>query len=184
MGQRKFSPRKAILPSAALLLMVGWALTACGAETSTTSSTSTAQGTAKSAIAAPGAETSTTTIETPPPNPNKPVDPPSDACELLDQRLLPTDLRPGNSSSWANERQRVLVDANLSVNVLNDVRDTLPAPLREPLAVERDYAEFVGRTMESATGYLDAIAKLDGYSNRVALASAEAKISEWSEANC
>jgi len=184
MGQRGYSPMKQALPSVALLLMLGWALTACGSSPSSTSSTTTERATATSAIATPGSETSTTTIETPPPNPDMPVDPPSDACELLSLRLLPTDLRPGDSSSWVNERQRVLVDANLSVNVLNDVRNTLPTPLREPLAAERDYAEFVSRTMESATGYPDAIAKLDGYPNRAALASAEANISEWSEANC
>jgi hypothetical protein len=184
MGQRGYSPMKQALPSVALLLMLGWALTACGSTPSSTSSTTTARETATSAIAAPGAETSTTTIETPPPNPYKPVDPPSDACELLSQRLLPTDLRPRDSSSWVNERQRVLVDANLSVSVLDAVRDTFPSALREPLAAERDYAEFVSRTMETATGYPDATAKLDDYPNRAALASAEAKISEWFEANC
>lgn len=180
MGQRGYSPLKRILPVAILLVV----LAACGSSPASTSSTTTARGTAAPATAVPGAETSTTTIETPPPNPDKPVDPPSSACELLSQRLLPSDLRPGNSSSWVNERQRVLVDANLSVSVLDAVRDTLPTPLREPLSMERDYAEFVSRTMESSTGYPEAIAKLDGYPNGAALASAEAKILEWSKANC
>lgn len=175
---------KRILPLAILLLILGSGLAACGSSSSSTSSTSIPGEKAAPATAVPGAESPTTTIETPPPNPNNPVDPPSSACELLSQRLLPSDLRPGNSSSWVNERQRVLVDANLSVSILDDVRDTLPTPIREPLGTERDYAEFVSRAMESATSYPDAIAKLDGYSNRAALTSAEAKISEWSEANC
>ncbi|CAB4601105.1 unannotated protein [freshwater metagenome] len=174
-----------ILPTVTLCLIVGSGLAACGSSSSSSSSsTSTARETATSATAAPSDATSTTTIETPPPNPNEPIGPPSDACELLGQRLLPTDLRPADSSSWLNERQRVLIDAKLTVDLLGAVLAAPPEQIRGSLVAERTYAEFVGRTMETATGYPDAIAKLDGYPDRTAVASAEAEISAWSTANC
>ena len=166
-----------------MCLLVGSALAACGSSSSS-SSTSTARETATSATAVPGDAASTATIETPPPNPDERVGPPSAACELLGQRLLPTDLRPGDSSSWVNERQRVLIDAKLTVDLLGVVLEAPPEPIRGSLAAERTYAEFVGRTMESATGYPDAIAKLDAYPDRTALASAETAIAAWSAANC
>lgn len=173
-----------IFPAVTLCLILGSGLAACGSSSTSTSTTSSTRATVTSSTIAPGGATSTTTIETPPPNPNEPVGPPSDACELLGQRLLPTDLRPGDSSSWVNERQRVLIDAKLFVDLLVVILDSPPEQIREPLAAERTYAEFVSRTMESATSYSDAVVKIDGYPDRSGLASAEEQISAWFEANC
>ncbi len=100
------------------------------------------------------------------------------------QRTRPEDLRPRDSSNWNNERQRILVDANLSVEVLGSATDGLSAEIRSALSTERDYARFVAGVMASATNFPGAIAALDGYPDRATLTAADAELSAWAVANC
>ena len=188
MDRRGNSTIRGAVVAASLCVAVALSLTACGSSSSSSSS-STSGSAPTTDVAKPDATpavggSTITTVETPPPNPDGSAGTTMGDCDLVLQRSKPDDLRPRDSSNWNNERQRILVDANLSVELLGSATDTFPAQIRSALTTERDYALFVVGVMGSATSFPDAIAGLDGYPDRAKVAAADAELSAWAAANC
>ena len=106
------------------------------------------------------------------------------ACLLLADTVGLDGLVPIDSSSWRDERERILVDAQReSMMLMLAVRGTSPelAPALETLAT---HADRVAEELSLATSYADAMVRLDSTGINSDLRAADDAVSAWRDANC
>jgi hypothetical protein len=106
------------------------------------------------------------------------------ACLLLADTVGLDGLVPKDSSSWRDERERILVDAQHESMLLRlAVRGASPelSPALETLAT---HADRVAEEMSQATSYTDAIARLASTGAVTELRGAADAVAAWRETNC
>lgn len=163
-----------MLPIALLSIVV--LVSACGGGSSTDS-------------ADQSTTSSTGIITTIPPVSSVPSIEPADSpdatgCVELGLLLPASDLVPRRTDSWPNERQRVLVDAQLQEQTVEALRPVVAVALSERLVVVGAHAAFVVETLLTAESATSAIGTIEGYPERAALSAASSFIDDWREANC
>ena len=111
-------------------------------------------------------------------------DPVRTACLLLADTVGLEGLVPIDSSSWRDERERILVDARReSMLLMLAVRGASPelAPALETLAT---HADRVVEELSQATSYTDAIDRLESTGEVTELRAAADAVSAWRDTNC
>jgi hypothetical protein len=112
------------------------------------------------------------------------ANPAAAACLLLADTVGLDGLVPIDSSSWRDERERILVDAQHESTLLRlAVRGASPelAPALETLAT---HADRVAEELSLATSYADAMVRLDSTGINSDLRAADDAVSAWRDANC
>ena len=94
------------------------------------------------------------------------------------------ELRPIDSSSWVDERQRVVVDARRERDLLLAAGDGAPTVIVAPLGTMATYAGWVADTVQASSGYAEAVTEIDAYDDRAEVEAADATVSSWRQANC
>lgn len=106
------------------------------------------------------------------------------ACLLLADTVGLDGLVPIDSSSWRDERERILVDAQRESTLLRlAVRGASPelAPALETLAT---HAERVAEEISQATSYTDAMNRLESTGVGSELRAAADAVDAWRDTNC
>jgi len=106
------------------------------------------------------------------------------ACLLLADTVGLDGLVPIDSSSWRDERERILVDAQRESTLLRlAVRGASPelAPALETLAT---HAERVAEEISLATSYADATSRLESTGVDTELRAAADAVAAWRDTNC
>ena len=106
------------------------------------------------------------------------------ACLLLADTVGLDGLVPIDSSSWRDERERILVDAQRESTLLRlAVRGASPelAPALETLAT---HAERVAEEISQATSYTDAMNRLESTGVGPELRAAADAVAAWRDTNC
>ena len=106
------------------------------------------------------------------------------ACLLLADTVGLDGLVPIDSSSWRDERERILVDAQReSMMLMLAVRGASPelAPALETLAT---HADRVAEELSLATSYADAMARLESSGAVPELRAAADAVDAWRGTNC
>lgn len=119
--------------------------------------------------------------------PSSPSSLPADltgVCAPLRETYGVADIRPRDSSSWVDERQRVVVDARREADLLAVARSSAPAVVAGDLATLASYATFVADTVAGADSYGAAVATLDSGPARGPVDTAAASVVSWRSANC
>ena len=112
----------------------------------------------------------------PPPLRRRPVDPDlavdapvlRRALRPLAQTIGLDEIRPIDSSSWIDERQRVVVDARREAQLLATAQKGAPVAIAVHLATMQAYAAFVATAVEAAANYAEASAAIGAYPDRAA----------------
>lgn len=106
------------------------------------------------------------------------------ACQLLADTVGLDGLVPIDSSSWRDERERILVDAQRESTLLRlAVRGASPelAPALETLAT---HADRVAEEISQATSYTDAMSRLESTGMDAELPAAADAVDAWRGTNC
>jgi hypothetical protein len=105
-------------------------------------------------------------------------------CAALAETYGIDVLRPSESGSWVDERQRVVVDARREADLLVAARAAAPPDLAEDLTTLADYATFVADAVAAAESQGAAVAAIDAGPPRGPVDAASAAVAAWSTANC
>ena len=149
--------------------MVATVLVGCGDRSgapTTTSSTSTSS--TSSIPVAPSSVPATATV----------------VCDLLAETVGPDELVPRATSSWRDERERVLVDAQREAGLLRRAAASAPAELVEPLAELADHADAVAEALSLATDLVDARGRLAAIGGPDAVRAADDAVAAWRRTSC
>jgi hypothetical protein len=142
-------------------------------------------GTTQSTASGSTQSTSSTTTEGS--LPSSPSTIPADVagtCAALAETYGIDVLRPSDSSSWVDERQRVVVDARREADLLVAARTAAPAALAGDLTTLADYATFVADAVAGADSQGAAVAAIDAGPARGPVDAASIAVAGWSTANC
>jgi hypothetical protein len=130
------------------------------------------------------------TTSTPPssgPTPSSPSTlPPSvdGPCAALAETLGLDQIQPRNSSSWVDERQRIVVDARREAQLLGAAQQGAPAAIADHLATMQAYASWLATTVEGAGDYTQAVTAIGAYPDSVSVSLAVASVQTWQRDNC
>ncbi len=105
-------------------------------------------------------------------------------CAALAETYGLDEIQPKNTTSWVDERQRVVVDAQREAGLLGTAQQGAPADVASRLAVMQAYAAWVATTMQGMGSYNEAIAVRDAYPDLVGVSLAVATVETWQSANC
>jgi len=187
------SPRSSRSVAAALLtacVALAVLLGACGSDgeegggdtTTSVTAPGTSVSTSPSSSTTGGGESTTSTGPLPTsPSTLPPFDGP---CDALAQTLGLDEIRPIDSSSWIDERQRIVVDAQREAQLLASAQQGAPSDIAVRLATMEAYAAFVASAVGNADSYASATASLDGYPDSVGVTQAEQAVSAWRATAC
>jgi hypothetical protein len=93
-------------------------------------------------------------------------------------------LQPQNTSSWVDERQRIVVDAQREAQLLTAAQDGPPADVVDSMATTSAYATWLATTVGAADSFSTAVAAIDRYPEMVRVSLAVATVRTWRAANC
>jgi hypothetical protein len=119
--------------------------------------------------------------------PSSPSTVPADlvgTCAALAETYGIDVLRPSESGSWVDERQRVVVDARREADLLVAARADAPSDIAEALTTVADYASFVADAVAAADSQSAAIAAIDSGPPRGPVDAASTTVADWRAANC
>jgi hypothetical protein len=106
------------------------------------------------------------------------------ACLLLADTVGLDGLVPIDSSSWRDERERILVDAQRESTLLRlAVRGASPE-LASALETLATHAERVAEEISQATSYTDAMNRLESTGVGPELRAAADAVAAWRDTNC
>lgn len=105
-------------------------------------------------------------------------------CGALAETYGLDQIQPKNTSSWIDERQRLVVDAQREGALLTTAQQGAPAPVAAQLATMADYASWLATTMQGAGSFSEAVAAVDAYPQLVTVSLAVAGVQTWQKANC
>ena len=115
---------------------------------------------------------------------NAAQNPAAAACLLLADTVGLDGLVPIDSSSWRDERERILVDAQHESTLLRlAVRGASPG-LSSALETLATHADRVAEEMSQATSYSDAMVRLDATGVVTELRVASDAVAAWRDTNC
>ena len=128
---------------------------------------------------APSSTSSSTSIETT----TVPVDLAA-TCAILADTVGLEGLVPIDSTSWRDERERILVDSQREAVLLRRAATGGPAELSEPLGALADHADRVAEEISQAGSYTDAMDRLESTGVPADLEDAAVTIDLWRSAHC
>jgi hypothetical protein len=184
------SPRRsaALLGAGALVALL--ALAGCSSSgkdaspADTATATTAASGTS---ITSGGTAGTTATTGSSDPIPTSPSTLPASVagtCAALAQTYGLDQIQPKNTSSWVDERQRIVVDAQRESQLLAAAQPGAPADVAARLVTMQTYASWLATTVQGAAGFSAAVAAVDAYPDQVGVSLAAASVATWRAANC
>jgi hypothetical protein len=108
----------------------------------------------------------------------------SGTCALLAETYGLDDLRPKDSESWPDERQRVVVDARREADLLTAAAAAAPPAIAADITVLAGHATFVADAVEPAPDHAAALAALDAEPAPGPVEASAAAVTAWRDANC
>lgn len=186
---RRRAPRRALVASVALLALLGVVGCSSSKSDDASSATTDASSTGSSASSSTGSSTAgtgSTSSTADGPLPTSPSTLPTfdSTCAALAETYGLDQIQPKNSSSWVDERQRVVVDAQREAGLLAQAQQGAPAEIATKLALMQAYATWLSGMVQGADGYSSAIAQRDAYPDLVNASLAVASVRTWQKANC
>lgn len=179
------SPRCPALFLGGVALTVLLVLAGCSSSkddaTASTTATSSSPATTTTTESVPAATALTVPIESSPSTVPSSVD---GTCGALAETYGLDELQPKNTSSWVDERQRIVVDAQRESALLTTARQGAPADVAPRLATMAGYAAWLATTMQDAGGFSEAVTAIDAYPDLVTVSLAAASVRTWQKANC
>lgn len=106
------------------------------------------------------------------------------ACLLLADSVGLDGLVPVDSSSWRDERERILVDAQRESTMLPMAGPGASPELTPALELLADHATRVAEEISQATSYADAMDRLGTIGGDAELQAAADAVATWRDANC
>ena len=91
---------------------------------------------------------------------------------------------PKDTSSWVDERQRVVVDARREAELLGVAQKNAPVTIAGQLATMQAYATWLANVVEGAGNYAAASAVIGSYPDKDSVDQAAAGVLTWRTANC
>ena len=178
---RRRAPRRAIAASVALLAVLG--VVGCSSSKGDDASSAT---TGASSTGSSTAGTGSTATTADGPLPTSPSTLPSfeGPCAALAETYGLNEIQPKNTSSWVDERQRVVVDAQREAGLLGQAQQGAPAEIATKLALMQAYATWLSGMVQGATSYSAAITQRDAYPDLVNVSLAVASVQTWQKATC
>jgi hypothetical protein len=120
--------------------------------------------------------------------PSSPSSLPADltgTCATLAETYGIAELRPKDTESWPDERQRVVVDARREADLLTAAAtSSAPAAIAADLTDLAGYATFVAGAVEPAGDYGAAVAAIDAGPPTAPVDASAAAVAAWRDANC
>jgi hypothetical protein len=185
------SPRRspvlavAAIAALVLLLVAGCSSSADDAASSdstfSTPSTSTTPGSGTTDTTAASTSTTDGPIPTSPSTLPDSFDGP---CAALAETIGLDQIQPRNTSSWFDERQRIVVDAQREAQLLGAAQQGAPADIATRLVTMQVYASWLATTVQGAADYSAAVAAVESYPDMVSVSLAIASVQTWQKANC
>ena len=105
-------------------------------------------------------------------------------CAALAETIGLDQIQPKDSSSWVDERQRIVVDARREAQLLATAQQGAPAVVTVDLATLQAYASWLANTVEGAESYSAASTAIQSYPDQSRVGPAEASVQTWRTANC
>ena len=106
------------------------------------------------------------------------------ACALLADTVGLDGLVPVDSSSWRDERERILVDAQRESTLLPLAAPGASPELTPALQMLADHAARVAEEISQATDHADAMDRLGSMGSATDLRAAADAVADWRHANC
>jgi len=106
------------------------------------------------------------------------------ACLLLADTVGLDGLVPIDSSSWRDERERLLVDAQRESSLLTLAARGVPPELSPALETLATHADRVAEEISQATSYTDAMIRLESTGVDTELRAASDALRAWRDTNC
>jgi hypothetical protein len=108
----------------------------------------------------------------------------SGPCAALAETIGLNEIKPKNTSSWVDERQRIVVDAQREAELLGAAQQGAPADITAALATMQAFAEWISTTVANAASFSEVNGAIDAYPNLVPASLAVATVTTWRKANC
>jgi hypothetical protein len=183
------APRRALVASVALLAVVGVVGCSSSKGDDASSSTTVASSTSSSAGSSTGSSTAGTGTTSSIPDGPLPTSPSTlptfdSACAALAETYGLDEIQPKNTSSWVDERQRVVVDAQREAGLLGQAQQSAPVDVAPKLALMQAYATWLSGMVGAADSYSSAVTQRDAYPGLVDVSLAVASVRTWQKANC
>jgi hypothetical protein len=105
-------------------------------------------------------------------------------CAALAETIGLDEIQPRDSSSWVDERQRIVVDAQREAQLLGTAGQGAPAAIADQLATMQAYASWLATVVQGAADFSQAVTAIDAYPDSVAVSQAAAAVQTWRTANC
>jgi hypothetical protein len=105
-------------------------------------------------------------------------------CAALEETLGLDQIQPQNSSSWVDERQRIVVDAEREAALLATAQQGAPSEIVTRLATMQAYASWLASAIQGTTSYSEAVTATEAYPDMVGMSLAIAVVQTWQNANC
>lgn len=163
-----------------LVAVVALVVSACGSSSSSTSSstTSTMSSTTASTADAPAAATSI------PPSPST-IPPTLQApCTALTSALEMSELHPRTTGNWPAERQRIITDTAVNVELFTAASNGVPADIAKALDTLKGYSTWLGETVADASSFDAAMSAVNAYPDLVGASLATSVVETWKRKNC
>jgi len=93
-------------------------------------------------------------------------------------------IRPKDTSSWIDERQRVVVDGRREAELLGIAQKNAPVTIAGQLGTMQAYATWLADTVEGADNYGAAASAIGSYVDKGSVDQAVAGVQTWRTANC
>lgn len=185
---RPRAPMLAVVSIAALLLLLGAGCSTSDDDAASSDSTTvTSVGSDTTVTTTGSTDTTGGTGSTDDPIPASPSTLPASfdgPCAALAETIGLDEIQPRNTSSWFDERQRVVVDAQREAQLLGAAQQGAPDGVATRLVTMQVYASWLATTIQGAADYSQAIAAVQSYPDMVSVSLAIASVQTWQKANC
>ena len=93
-------------------------------------------------------------------------------------------MTPIDSSSWRDERERIVVDAQREASLLRRAAASAPTEIAMALETGAAYADFVSDAVAGASDFDEASIRLAGFGDLGEVQRQAAVVATWRSANC
>ncbi|HEY6532089.1 MAG TPA: hypothetical protein VIY72_07285 [Acidimicrobiales bacterium] len=138
-------------------------------------------------VAPPSGSTATTPGSTEGSLPSSPSSLPAEltgACAPLAETYGIDALQPRDTSSWVDERLRVVVDARREADLLGAARSSMSPPIAGDVETLASYATFVADAVLGADSYGASVAAIDSGPDRGPVDAASTAVAAWRDVSC
>lgn len=95
-----------------------------------------------------------------------------------------SELHPRNTGNWSAERQRVITDTAVNVELFTAASKGVPTGIAEALDTLKEYSTWLGQTVANAASFDAAMSAVNSYPDLVGASLATSVVDTWKRNNC